>query len=156
MSVTEECPICRLTLTDLCCRCAITKEDLQNIGLLVDIGRPKTPCTTVACRRNRQHIFHRHCMDRWLRVRCVCPLDNLEWVPEECPKLSELAARKIAQHPELLLSTAASDLGDSEQFIWEQLYLAAERQDHRKLAHVNEEMGKTFALVFAPWNAKRK
>ena len=26
-----------------------------------------------------QHAFHLHCINRWLKSRNVCPLDNREW-----------------------------------------------------------------------------
>ena len=25
------------------------------------------------------HVFHFHCVQRWLKTRHVCPLDNKEW-----------------------------------------------------------------------------
>lgn len=47
-----------------------------------------TPC--VECQANDstdcrvswgqcKHCFHSHCLERWLRTRNVCPLDNREW-----------------------------------------------------------------------------
>mmetsp|Transcript_18738 Transcript_18738/g.47642 ORF Transcript_18738/g.47642 Transcript_18738/m.47642 type:complete len:86 (-) Transcript_18738:478-735(-) len=60
---TAKCAICRNLLTDLCIECAANESESECL-------RTKGEC---------DHIFHSHCMNRWLKNRSTCPLDNCEW-----------------------------------------------------------------------------
>ena len=69
-NVTQEtCAICRNNVMDHCidCLASVTNESdtLQRTCSLI-----QGTC---------QHIFHRHCLERWLLTRQVCPLCNSEW-----------------------------------------------------------------------------
>jgi len=65
------CPICRFNLVDKCIECQ--KEEK---------GKEKKYCSIVwtIC----AHAYHRHCGERWIKTRSVCPLDNNDW-KEYCP-----------------------------------------------------------------------
>ncbi len=65
----EVCSICRNKLSDLCIECQAdsfvnnhTKNDCINAGA-----------------KDCDHIFHAHCMHRWLKTGDTCPLDNKIW-----------------------------------------------------------------------------
>eukprot|EP01084_Bolivina_argentea_P229154 386837_1 len=65
----EICSICRNKLSDLCIEC-------QNDSFVNN--RTKNDCIN-AIAKDCQHIFHAHCMHRWLKTRDTCPLDNKIW-----------------------------------------------------------------------------
>ena len=39
-------------------------------------------CTDI-CIGECNHIFHKYCIENWIRVRNVCPLCNKDWVVKE-------------------------------------------------------------------------
>lgn len=62
----ETCTICRNHIMDLCIEC---QNDTKNGKCNVVWGK----CG---------HAFHKHCIDRWLNTKHVCPLDTQVWVEE--------------------------------------------------------------------------
>lgn len=60
----EDCTICRNSLMDPCINCESKKG-------------PPTECNVAWGECN--HAFHHHCIEKWLKTRHVCPLDNKEW-----------------------------------------------------------------------------
>ncbi|OQS55018.1 pip1 [Ecytonucleospora hepatopenaei] len=63
----ETCTICRNHIMDLCIEC---QNDEKNGRCNVAWGK----CG---------HAFHKHCIDRWLNTKNVCPLDTQVWQEEE-------------------------------------------------------------------------
>lgn len=61
----DTCAICLGDLASDCDSCAAN-----------DTGHV-TACTLITGKCN--HDFHAHCMDRWIKTRHVCPLDNQRW-----------------------------------------------------------------------------
>jgi RING-box protein 1 len=59
----DTCPICRNNLDDKCIECENKNNDLKCISIIGDC----------------YHGIHEHCLNRWTKVRNVCPLDNKEW-----------------------------------------------------------------------------
>lgn len=41
------------------------------------------------------HVYHQHCMNRWLRNRNTCPLDNRPWACDESDEIIEATIVKI-------------------------------------------------------------
>lgn len=66
--IVEFCAICRKHLTETCIECDAHLIDTQLVSL-------SCPLTVGTC----NHVFHYHCMNRWLANREVCPLDNKNW-----------------------------------------------------------------------------
>lgn len=62
------CAICRNNLLDQCIECAAGDGDPEYAH---------EECHTAWGQCN--HVFHRHCINRWLLSRSVCPLDNTAW-----------------------------------------------------------------------------
>lgn len=64
---TDNCAICRNHIMDKCIECQSVQEQ-TNL---------EEPCqlTWGKC----MHVFHVHCINRWLHTRQVCPLDNRPW-----------------------------------------------------------------------------
>lgn len=60
----ETCAICRNNIMDICIECQSS-------------GASSSACTVSW--GNCNHIFHSHCISRWLESRPVCPLDNKVW-----------------------------------------------------------------------------
>jgi hypothetical protein len=59
--------------------CAICQEDLAgdcDACAANDTGHV-TPCTVIEGKC--QHVFHAHCVDRWVKTKPVCPLDQEKW-----------------------------------------------------------------------------
>ncbi|XP_037959483.1 RING-box protein 1A-like [Teleopsis dalmanni] len=57
------CAICRNENTERCIQCQAARSEEE--------------CATI--QGNCKHIFHKHCIARWLEHRNVCPLDNQDW-----------------------------------------------------------------------------
>ncbi|RKP32659.1 hypothetical protein METBISCDRAFT_11930 [Metschnikowia bicuspidata] len=64
--VIDTCAICRNHLMEPCIECQPNSLNSQ------------TECG--AAWGNCNHAFHLHCIQRWLKSRAVCPLDNSPWV----------------------------------------------------------------------------
>lgn len=58
----ENCAICRNGIGEPCIEC---------------VANPDTSCNISwgAC----NHAYHTHCINRWLKTRNVCPMDNQTW-----------------------------------------------------------------------------
>lgn len=63
----DNCAICRNHIMDKCIEC-------QSVQEISDIDEP---CTIAEGKCS--HVFHMHCISRWLNTRQVCPLDNRNW-----------------------------------------------------------------------------
>lgn len=63
----DNCAICRNHIMDKCIECQSVQE-ITNIDESCNIAWGK--CS---------HVFHMHCISKWLNTRQVCPLDNRNW-----------------------------------------------------------------------------
>lgn len=63
----DNCAICRNHIMDKCIECQ-TVQELTDVDESCSIAWGK--CS---------HVFHTHCISRWLNTRQVCPLDNRNW-----------------------------------------------------------------------------
>ena len=63
----ETCTICRNHIMDMCIEC---QNDSSNTKCNISWGK----CG---------HAFHKHCIDRWLNTKNVCPLDTQVWQEED-------------------------------------------------------------------------
>uniref|UniRef100_A0A7S3ZBG1 RING-type domain-containing protein n=1 Tax=Lotharella globosa TaxID=91324 RepID=A0A7S3ZBG1_9EUKA len=63
ISKLTKCAICRNSYTEPCVECQAS-------------SLPLCALATGEC----GHKYHQHCIERWLRVRSMCPLDNKDWV----------------------------------------------------------------------------
>ena len=76
----ETCAICRNAIMERCVTCLALRdrehdlEDDSDESQQLD-NEPRCPYQKGAC----NHVFHQHCISRWLRTRYVCPLCNQEW-----------------------------------------------------------------------------
>lgn len=64
----DNCAICRNHIMDKCIECQ-SKQEARNVegdDCVIAWGK----CS---------HVFHMHCIHRWLNTRQVCPLDNRNW-----------------------------------------------------------------------------
>ncbi|XP_037937824.1 RING-box protein 1-like [Teleopsis dalmanni] len=62
---TDTCAICRNPISEVCIECQAS----QNYY--------KADCVTATGECN--HVYHYHCISRWLKTRNVCPLDSKRW-----------------------------------------------------------------------------
>ncbi len=62
----DTCAICKNNVQDPCIECQALQDSNQQIDCTVAWG---------VC----NHTFHYHCINKWLKTRPVCPLDNRDW-----------------------------------------------------------------------------
>ncbi|CAG2165055.1 unnamed protein product [Oppiella nova] len=67
--VVDNCAICRNNIMEFCIECQ------AQCGSGGDPGAESCTVAQGVC----NHGFHFHCINRWLKTRAVCPLDNTEW-----------------------------------------------------------------------------
>ncbi|XP_034475973.1 RING-box protein 1-like [Drosophila innubila] len=72
----DTCAICRNHVKDLCIDCQAEQ------GTHVKEAYEMCPEATGAC----SHVFHLHCISRWLKNHWVCPLDYRTWDFKKCGK----------------------------------------------------------------------
>ena len=63
----EFCLICRNKLLEHCIACVTSNDNVEKLSCSIICGK----CN---------HMFHQHCISRWLITRNVCPVDNGTWV----------------------------------------------------------------------------
>lgn len=63
----DNCAICRNHIMDKCIECQSVQEMTDYDG------------TCSIAWGKCSHVFHMHCISRWLNTRQVCPLDNRQW-----------------------------------------------------------------------------
>lgn len=66
------------TIQELCCICKNRLEDIC-IECQANSINNKLDCPNIDGTPGCNHTFHNHCMNRWLKSRAVCPLDNIDW-----------------------------------------------------------------------------
>ncbi|CCW64992.1 unnamed protein product [Phytomonas sp. EM1] len=77
-ATSEVCGICKNALVDACVDC-------QTRGLLTSPPPPSSTSSTLATTNCRvawggcRHVFHEHCLSRWLVQRAVCPVCGQDW-----------------------------------------------------------------------------
>ncbi|OQV20167.1 putative RING-box protein 1 [Hypsibius exemplaris] len=62
----DNCAICRNEMLEKCNEC----QGKPDGGIHDECAVAWGVCN---------HLFHSHCIARWLKTRSVCPLDNTEW-----------------------------------------------------------------------------
>lgn len=98
------CVICRVKLSHICVGCELSRDPpTPNI-----VPHTKGECNTLAGRCG--HVYHRHCIKRWLKYRTVCPIDNREWRSTEIESLQTLCVREIVSDQQLIIDLAASPI----------------------------------------------
>eukprot|EP01004_Peranema_trichophorum_P001244 NODE_11466_length_451_cov_12.335366_g10811_i0.p1 GENE.NODE_11466_length_451_cov_12.335366_g10811_i0~~NODE_11466_length_451_cov_12.335366_g10811_i0.p1 ORF type:complete len:121 (+),score=24.91 NODE_11466_length_451_cov_12.335366_g10811_i0:32-364(+) len=68
------CAICRNQLMDPCIKCEAEQEHNTQ------------DCSVIWGECN--HVFHLHCIYKFVKNRPICPMDNEEWIPQ--PKYSNI------------------------------------------------------------------
>jgi len=63
----DNCAICRTHIMEKCIECA-------------PIANSEEAEKCVSAWGQCGHAFHYHCIQKWLKTRPVCPLDNKDWV----------------------------------------------------------------------------
>lgn len=106
--------------------CAICREELKNVCVVCNVDNKKE-CQTVMGRCG--HVYHEHCIDKWLKNRIVCPLDNRKWRTgtPELKSLRHLCCKKIAL--DINLTLQATVLGETvvTSSDWEEILKYAEK-----------------------------
>ncbi|KAL9643131.1 hypothetical protein ABK040_001622 [Willaertia magna] len=69
----EVCAICRNHISSYCIECDCDYDDTK--------GGKKGICPVDF--RKCNHVYHKHCIGRWLKSRTVCPLCNTTWELKE-------------------------------------------------------------------------
>lgn len=85
------CSICRNLVEGPCVNCQTTADITRECHL---------------CWGKCGHVFHKHCIDRWIVAREVCPLDNQPW---EQNKLWDEAYHKLRVDGESIPKTAGDE-----------------------------------------------
>jgi RING-box protein 1 len=60
----DTCTICRNNIMDMCIECTTNNRDGSQCHL------SKGTCS---------HIFHKHCIEKWLQAQTTCPIDTQAW-----------------------------------------------------------------------------
>jgi RING-box protein 1 len=63
------CSLCRSNILGVCIECEVNKENKE-----VKCERVKGVCG---------HIYHEHCISKWLSTQKTCPIDMNKWDVEE-------------------------------------------------------------------------
>ena len=150
------CPICRNEISALCIECeAIKKTTPENLII----------CPSRRCYWSTHHVYHTHCIDRWLKVRNVCPLDNCEWKesPSDTLNLKELCIREISNNVSLILEYYQMIKDDLTVFPPNQVELLTQLVCHpgrrfRDMHSLPEPFRQIFGALFSShipsWRAK--
>ena len=80
-TINEDCPICQCNIIESCVECS---------------SNNKVDCISVM--GECSHVYHLHCIERWIKTKNVCPLDNKEWhykKPVLCPVIKPNTFNKI-------------------------------------------------------------
>lgn len=93
----DYCAICRGELAKKCQVCSIETQAEQNVQSLT--------CPT-------PHIYHKCCIETWLKMRAICPLCSNEWKTIELLSLKELCALKILGDVDILLRLLETEIDD--------------------------------------------
>ncbi len=116
----DNCPICKESLNSCCDTCK-TRPDI-GIGAceceLCEENRIKKAseilgsCVTIEGQCG--HEYHLHCLEQWLKMREVCPLDNKTWkfrksLPRSVKSLQNLCCNFLAKRADILLQIIFSD-----------------------------------------------
>jgi RING-box protein 1 len=84
----DNCAICRNHIMDLCieCQAAVATpapssraDNKPDKNKMVATTMTECPVAWGEC----NHAFHKHCIQKWLQTRKVCPLDNKGWTYQD-------------------------------------------------------------------------
>jgi len=76
--INDECPICRNNVLDQCSDCNNDKT-LECISVMGECS----------------HVYHLHCINKWLKKNHSCPLDNSRWEFKRPSQYCEMSNYRI-------------------------------------------------------------